>query len=79
MPLDVMRPQPARQPEAVAAGLVGHGNARDRLAGGNRLIAPALQLRQRCNCASSAAGSGDSFFKGSRSMPDTIAASNQLD
>ena len=45
---DAMRPQPARQPEAIAAGLEGDGHARDRAAGPGRLALPApQQLEQR--------------------------------
>jgi hypothetical protein len=40
--------QPARQPEAVAAGLEGDGNARDRAARLGRLIAPAVQQSEQC-------------------------------
>jgi hypothetical protein len=37
------RLKPARQPEAVAAGFEGNRNPRDRAAGPNRLIPPAMQ------------------------------------
>src|SRR5437870_3279769 len=37
------RRKPARQPEAVAAGFEGNRNARDRAAGPDRLILPAMQ------------------------------------
>src|SRR5712672_1581020 len=36
------RLEPARQPEAVAAGFEGHRNPRDRAAGPDRLIPPAM-------------------------------------
>src|SRR5437660_4404963 len=35
--------KPARQPEAVAAGLEGNRNPRDRAAGPDRLVPPAMQ------------------------------------
>jgi hypothetical protein len=41
--LNVMSPQPARQPEAVAAGLEGHRGAPDRAPRPGRLIPPAPQ------------------------------------
>src|SRR5215469_13721058 len=41
--LDATRRKPARQPEAVAAGFEGQRNSRDRAAGPDRLIAPAMQ------------------------------------
>src|SRR6202140_5796510 len=37
------RPEPARQPEAIAAGFEGQCNPRDLFAGPGRLIAPAMQ------------------------------------
>src|SRR5215471_10833822 len=43
MRLDAPRRQPARQPEAVAAGFEGQRNPRDIAAGFDRLIAPAMQ------------------------------------
>ena len=72
--LDAARPQPARQPEAVAAGLEGDGNPRDRAAGLDRLIAPAMQQPR-----AAPSSSGSSFFSGWRSMPGTIPATSQLD
>src|SRR5438874_1390912 len=41
--LDATRRKPARQPEAVAAGFEGKCNPRDRAAGPDRLILPAMQ------------------------------------
>src|SRR5271170_3776934 len=41
--LDATRLEPARQPEAVAAGLEGNRNPRDSAAGPDRLIPPAMQ------------------------------------
>ena len=41
--LDPTRRKPARQPEAVAAGFEGNRNPRDRAAGPDRLILPAMQ------------------------------------
>src|SRR6476660_6543503 len=41
--LDSARRKPARQPEAVAAGFEGNRNPRDRAAGPDRLILPAMQ------------------------------------
>src|SRR5712675_1797110 len=43
MRLHPMRTKPARQPEAVAAGFEGHRNPRDRAAGPDRLIPPAME------------------------------------
>ena len=45
--LDAAGPQPARQPEAVAAGLEGHRDARDRAPGLGRLVPPAPQQPQQ--------------------------------
>ena len=72
--LDAVRPQPAGQPEAVAPGLEGDGDAR-------RSARPALAAssRQRCSSRSSAASSGSSFFSGWRSTPGTMPATSQLD
>ena len=42
MRLDATRRKPARQPEAVAAGFEGNCNPRDRAAGPDRLIPPAM-------------------------------------
>jgi hypothetical protein len=41
------RRKPARQPEAVAAGFEGKCNPRDRAAGPDRLIPPAMQHRRQ--------------------------------
>src|SRR5881392_621279 len=41
--LDATRLKPARQPEAVAAGFEGQRDPRDRAAGPDRLIPPAMQ------------------------------------
>src|ERR1700730_12467247 len=41
-----MRLKPARQPKAVAAGFEGNRNPRDRAAGSDRLIPPAMQHRK---------------------------------
>src|SRR5256714_630038 len=41
--LEATRLEPARQPEAVAAGFEGNRNPRDRAAGPDRLIPPAMQ------------------------------------
>src|SRR5271169_6143111 len=43
MRLDATRLKPARQPEAVAPGFEGKRNPRDRAAGPDRLIPPAMQ------------------------------------
>src|SRR4051812_11871266 len=40
---DVAGPQPARQPEAVATGFKGHGDARDRAPSFGRFVLPATQ------------------------------------
>src|SRR5271154_5069946 len=45
--LDAARLKPARQPEAVAAGFEGNRNPRDRAAGPDRLILPAMQQGQQ--------------------------------
>src|SRR5215813_11348405 len=45
--LDPTRREPARQPEAVAAGFEGQRNPRDRAAGLDRLIPPAMQHRKQ--------------------------------
>jgi hypothetical protein len=45
--LDATRRKPARQPEAVAAGFGGRRNPRDRAAGPDRLIPPAMQHGQQ--------------------------------
>jgi hypothetical protein len=45
--LDAARPQPAGQPEAVAAGLEGHGHSRDRAPGLGGLAAPALEKAEQ--------------------------------
>src|SRR6478736_6467466 len=39
--------EPARQPEAIAAGFEGQRNPRDRAAGPDRLIPPAVQHRKQ--------------------------------
>jgi hypothetical protein len=41
--LDATCRKPPRQPEAVAAGFEGNRNPRDRAAGPDRLIPPAMQ------------------------------------
>jgi len=41
--LNATRLEPARQPKAVAAGFEGQRNPRDRAAGPDRLIPPAIQ------------------------------------
>jgi hypothetical protein len=51
------RRKPARQPEAVAAGFEGNRNPRDRSAGPDRLMLPAMQQRSR-------SGLGSSFLRG---------------
>jgi hypothetical protein len=56
--LDTTRRKPARQPEAVAAGFEGQRNPRDRAAGPDRLIPPAMHR------ASSRSGVGSSFLRG---------------
>jgi hypothetical protein len=43
MSFDAVSPEPARQPEAVAAGFEGDGDACDRAAGLARLCAPAVE------------------------------------
>jgi hypothetical protein len=45
--LDAAGPQPAGQPEAVAASLESHGDTRDLAPGLTGLLAPALQLPQQ--------------------------------
>jgi len=46
MSLDPVRPQPARQPEAVASSVVGDNDALDRASAPHRLVPPALQQPQ---------------------------------
>ncbi|MCA0045871.1 hypothetical protein LB577_02695 [Mesorhizobium sp. B283B1A] len=48
MGLDAVRPQPARQPEAVARSLIGDGDPLDRMPGPAGFVAPALQQLQQC-------------------------------
>ena len=43
---DLMRPQPARQPEAVAPRLIGDGDAFDGAPSSHRLLPPAMQELQ---------------------------------
>src|SRR4051794_29695772 len=43
MSFDAVSPEPARQPEAIAAGLEGDGNACDRAAGLAGLLTPAVE------------------------------------
>ena len=43
MRLDAVSSEPARQPEAIAAGFEGDGNARDRAAGLAGLLTPAVE------------------------------------
>ena len=70
--LDAARSQPARQPEAVAAGLEGDGDALD-------LVASLLRfLRHRSSSFNKAFSSASSFFNGWRSTPGTIPATSQL-
>ena len=64
MDLDVARPEPARQPEAVTAGLEGDSDAFDPVS---------------CLLRFLALSSTASFFNGERSMPGTIPATSQLD
>jgi hypothetical protein len=66
MAFDAAPPQPARQPEAIVAGLIGHANPRDRVTCSGGFIAPSGRN------PSSASGSGDSFLISSRSIPGTI-------
>ena len=47
MRLDPARFKPARQPKAVAAGFESKRNPRDRAAGPDRLIPPAVQHRKQ--------------------------------
>src|ERR1700737_966743 len=50
MRLHPTRPQPARQPEAIAAGFEGQRNPRDLAAGLDRLVAPAMQQAKQLFC-----------------------------
>src|SRR4051794_16699218 len=43
MSVNAVSPEPARQPEAIAAGFEGDGNARDRAAGLAGLLPPAVE------------------------------------
>ena len=56
--LDPMRRKPARQPEAVAAGLESQRNPRDCVAGPDCLVAPAMQHSKQ------PFGLGSSFLRG---------------
>ena len=58
MSLYSTRRKPTRQPEAVAAGFEGQRNPRDRAAGPDRLILPAMQQ------AKQPFGLGSSFLRG---------------
>jgi hypothetical protein len=70
---DVAGSQPARQPKAVATGLISDGDARDRAPSFGRFVLPAVQsAKQR-------ASSGLIFFSGWRAIPGTTAATSQLD
>src|SRR6201987_5126008 len=51
MRLHPTRPQPARQPEAIAAGFEGQRNPRDLAAGLDRLVTPAMQQDKQPFCA----------------------------
>src|SRR5262245_44954141 len=48
MDLDVARPEPARQPEAVTAGLEGDSDAFDSVAGLLCFLSPSMQQLQQC-------------------------------
>src|SRR3984893_6379697 len=50
MRLHPTRPQPARQPEAIAAGFEGQRNPGDLAAGLDRLVAPAMQQAKQPFC-----------------------------
>ena len=73
MGLDVARPEPARQPEAVPAGLEGDRDAFDPVSCLLRLLSPAM------SSFSKALSSTSSFFNGWRSTPGTMPATSQLD
>ena len=65
--------QPARQPEAVAAGLKGDDDARDLVAGLDGFVAPAMQQLEATPPRPARASSADA-----RSMPGTIPPTSQL-
>ncbi len=71
MRLDAARPQPTRQPEAVAACL-GQNYAGDPAPRLGRLLPPALYERQRAP-----ASSGGSFFSGRRSTENSSLRSTR--
>jgi hypothetical protein len=48
MDLDVARPEPARQPEAVTAGLEGDSDALDPVSCLLRFLSPSMQQLQQC-------------------------------
>src|SRR6476659_7176021 len=73
MSLDPASNEPARQPEAVAASLIGQRDPTDRPASTHRLVPPPLdQSQQRRRIR------GSSFFSGWRSMPGTTPLTSQL-
>src|ERR1019366_8493739 len=72
MRLDPTSNKPARQPEAVAASLIGQRDPADRPASTHRLVPPPLINRN------STVASGSSFFNGWRSTPGTTPLTSQL-
>src|ERR1700732_4742837 len=62
-----------REPEAVAAGLEGHGDARDLVSRPHSFIAPAIEQCKESILICLI------YLSGWRSMPGTIPATNQLD
>jgi hypothetical protein len=67
------RRQPARQPKAVAAGFEGKRNPRDRAAGPDRLILPAMQQAKQPFWARL------ELLARLRSMPGSMPATSQLE
>jgi hypothetical protein len=70
--LDAAALKPAREPEAVAAGFVGDGDAGDWTPRLDRFTSPALKKAEQLSA------SGSIFFLGWRSTPGIRPATSQL-
>jgi hypothetical protein len=70
---DPLCAQPARQPKAIATGLIGDCDALDRAASFDSFLSPAIQKLQQPIPV------GARLFKGCRSIPGTIPPTSQLD
>jgi hypothetical protein len=73
MSFDAVSPEPARQPEAIAASLKGDGNARDRAAGLAGLLTPAVEELEEGVLV------GSEFLERMTPDPGTTPATSQLD